>query len=285
MSIGNPLHVDFWPAPTRHPDAYVPGERLALAWDPEVRTSAQQKKLLDAWIARLPTLRDVRHLRIPWQVNQALFDAVCSMRGLHTLRIKWSSVRRLDRIAELASLQVLSLGSSTKVESIEPLAQLTSLQVLELENLKRISDFTPLVRLTSLRSLTVTGSMWTRQAVDSLDPFARMTWLESLAVDTSHVRSLRPLAALRNLKSLRLGGRLPYTEYAWLAARLPATECQWFAPYLELSFGACDKCRRETRVMVTGRGKPVLCRHCDAAKLARHVAMFELARLSALAEA
>ena len=285
MPSENPFHFDDRPAPILHPDHYVPGERLALAWDPAARTSAQQKKLLDAWIARLPTFPEVRHLSIPWQVNQALFDAVCGMRGLRTLRTKWSSIRSLDRIAELAALQVLSLGSSTKVESIEPLASLPSLEVLELENLKRISDFSPLVRLASLRHLSVTGSMWTRQVVDSLEPFARMTWLESLTVDTAYVRSVRPLAALRNLRTLRLGGRLPYTEYAWLAAKLPATECQWFAPYIDLSFGPCGKCRRPARVMVTGRGKPVLCRHCDAEKLAKHGAMFELARLSALAEA
>jgi hypothetical protein len=281
----NPFHVDRWPAAILHPDEYRPAEYLALAWDPEAQTSARQKKLLDEWIARLPSFTDVRHLRIPWQVNQPLFDAACRMRDLRTLRIKWSSIRSLERITDLASLQALSLGSSTKIESIEPLATLSSLQVLGLENLRRISDFSPLARLTGLRSLSVTGSMWSRQTVDSLKPFARMTWLESLSVDTAHIRSLRPLARLRGLKTLHLGGRLPYTEYAWLAAKLPDTECQWFAPYLSLSFGPCPRCKSGTRVMVTGRGKPVLCRACDAEKLAKHVAMFELARSAARDEA
>ena len=285
MPHENPFHVDRWPAGIHHPDEYRPGEYLALAWDQEAHTSARHKKVLDGWIASLPTFTDVRHLRIPWQVNQSLFDAVCRMRGLRTLRIKWSSIGSLERIADLASLEALSLGSSTKVESIEPLATLSSLQVLELENLKRISDFSPLARLTGLRSLSVTGSMWSRQTVDSLEPFARMTWLESLSVDTAHIRSLRPLARLRGLKTLHLGGRLPYTEYAWLAAKLPDTECQWFAPYLSLSFGPCPRCKSGTRVMVTGRGKPVLCRACDAEKLAKHVAMFELARSAARDEA
>lgn len=39
-----------------------------------------------------------------------------------------------------------------------------------------------------------------------------------------------------------------------------------------------------TRLRCAGRGKPTLCTRCDAAQLARHVAMFEMARLSALQE-
>jgi hypothetical protein len=130
--------------------------------------------------------------------------------------------------------------------------------------------------------------MWSRQAIGSLQPFASMTWLSSLVIDTSSVSSLRPLARLAGLRELGLGGKLPFEEYAWLSAQLPNTDCRWFSPYHELAgtgLGACKRCQRDSMVMVTGKGKPVLCRHCDAAKLAEHVARFEAVRASASGEA
>jgi hypothetical protein len=129
--------------------------------------------------------------------------------------------------------------------------------------------------------------MWSRQAIASLQPFASMTWLTSLVVDTSSVSSLRPLGQLKGLKHLGIGGRLPFEEYAWLSARLPETQCRWFAPYLELAdrgFGACKSCGKHAMVMLTGKGKPVVCRHCDAAKVARHVELFDGARARALVD-
>lgn len=284
----NPFHVPLGAKAIRHPHEYDGGEVLRLSWDLGAVSAAEKKKVLAAWIELLPTLTRVRQLHLWSHVSQPLFDAACGMRGLQLLRIKWSGIQSLDRIAGLASLEALSIGSSTKVQSIEPLASLPSLRVLELENFKRVSDFSVLARMQQLRSLAIVGSMWSRQAVDSLEPFAAMTGLESLAVDTFRVTSLRPLASLRNLKELGLGGRMPYQEYAWLAAKLPGTQCQWFAPYLDLSgkgYGPCKQCKGASMVMVTGRGKPTLCTRCDGEQLAKHVAMFEMARLAALAEA
>lgn len=126
--------------------------------------------------------------------------------------------------------------------------------------------------------------MWTRQNVGNLDPFAEMTWLRSLAVDTAHVKSIKPLARLAQLEILDLGGRLPFEEYAWLSAKLPNTECRWFAPFLELSdsgYSPCKTCGQKAMVMLTGRGKPVICKFCEADKLNKHVAAFNAARQNA----
>lgn len=283
----NPFRVPAGTRSIRHPHEYDGGEVLRLSWDLGAVTAAEKKKALAAWTELLPTLTQVRQLHLWSHVPQPLFDAACGMRGLQLLRIKWSGIRSLERIAGLVALEALSIGSSTKVQSIEPLTSLPSLRVLELENFKLVSDFSPLARLRNLRSLCITGSMWSRQAIDSLEPFATMTWLEALYVDTFRVTSLRPLARLRNLEELGLGGRLRYDEYAWLAAKLPGTRCQWFAPYLDLSgkgYAHCKQCKGASMVMVTGRGKPTLCTRCDAAQLAKHVAMFEMARLAALQE-
>ena len=283
----NPFHTSNWPRAIADPADYDGGERLTLGWDLGATDSESDKKrLIKAWCQLLPELGHVRRLVLWSHVTPPLFEAACRMHDLDCLVIKWSSIRDLSPIAGLRQLRFLYIGSSTKVTSIEALASLGNLRQLHMENFKLITDFSPLTRLTRLESLTISGSMWSRQTVASLEPLATMTWLHALAVDTSHVDSLRPLANLTGLAALDVGGRLPMEEYAWLAARLPATECRWFQPWLELAhsgIGLCRKCGRESMVMLTGRGKGTLCRHCDQAKVDRHAAAFAAARSRALA--
>jgi hypothetical protein len=286
MESDNPFHRSDWPKSIVRPDSIHPGESLSLDWDFSV-SGGEKKKLIAAWVEVLPTLRHLRRLRVWSHVTQPLFDAICTIGNLEQLQIKWSNVRSLDRIEGLSRLESLGIGSSTRVESIQPLVGLQGLEHLELENFKLVTDFSPLVDLRRLRSLVVTGSMWARQAIESLEPFSRMTWLESLCVDTSHVKSIGVLKTLTGLRFLGLGGRLPYEEYASLSVKLPHTECQRFQPYLDLSksgYSACKACRRKSMVMVTGKGKPVLCQHCDAQKLANHVRLFEQAQARARAD-
>ncbi|MEQ1636808.1 MAG: hypothetical protein ABL903_08940 [Methylococcales bacterium] len=280
----SPFHVSRWPKAIIHPDDYDGGDTLSLTWDLGSVDESVKKKAINAWTVRLPTLTHLKRLQLWTHVTQPVFNAACELQQLEVFQIKWSNIQDLEAISGLQSLRALSIGSSTRVKSIEPIGALQSLTLLELENLKSISNFSPLRRLKALKSLAVTGSMWSRQAIESLDPFASMTWLTSLAIDTSSVSSLRPLSWLVRLRELGLGGRLPFEEYAWLSAMLPNTECRWFAPFYDLvasGYGACKSCHRDSMVMLTGKGKPVLCKHCDAAKVAKHVALFEAARASA----
>lgn len=279
-----PFHTSHWPKSIIYPDQLDSGVTLSLDWDLGRVPETEKKTVIASWVKVLPSLTNITHLRVWSHVTQPLFDAICELSKLEVLQLKWSNVHHLDAIANLRALKALSIGSSTRIESIAPLTDLRSLELLEIENFKLITDFSPLVNLRSLRDLSVTGSMWSKQAVESLEPFAQMTWLSSLCVDTSNVKSIRALEALTTLESLGVGGRLPYDEYAWLSAKLPNTECQWFQPYLDLSesgYSPCKTCGRKSMVMLTGRGKPVLCRHCDEAKLAKHVQLFEQARAAA----
>lgn len=280
----NPFHSRHWPRSIVAPQDYDGSDVLSLDWDLGDLTESEKKKLIKAWIARLPELQHLKRLRLWCRVSQPLFEAACSLKQLQVLQIKWSGIQRLDAIASLPQLTALSLGSSTQVESVEPLSQLSELRVLEIENLKRISDFAPLAKLRKLQSLAVTGSMWSRQTIGSLEPFATMTWLSELYIDTAQVDSLRPLASLTGLRELGLGGRLPYQEYAWLSARLPDTTCRWFAPYYALKdsgIGYCKGCGGDSMVMLTGKGKPSLCLACDKPQVEKHVALFRAAQQAA----
>lgn len=283
-ALDHPFHAAHWPKSIIHPEQHGPGDTLNLDWDLGRVPDKDKKKVIAAWVKAIPSLTHVTRLRVWSHVTQPLFDAIGELPQLQVLQLKWSNVRQLDAIANLRALKALSIGSSTRVESIAPMTALPSLETLDIENFKLVTDFSPLLKLRSLRGLSITGSMWSKQTIASLDPFAQMTWLTSLCIDTSHVTSIRPLDKLTNLASLGVGGRLPYEEYAWLSAKLPNTDCQWFQPYLDLSdsgYSPCKRCGRRSMVMVTGKGKPVLCRHCDEARLAEHVGLFEQARATA----
>jgi hypothetical protein len=281
--LDSPFHRDHWPRSISTPDQYDGGDVATINW--EGLPAKDGKKAIAAWIEALPTMASVRRLSMWARVPQAVFDAACALDGLEVLQVKVCRFSRLDSLARQSCLQALWLGGTTQADSIEPIARLQSLGWLELGDFKRISDFSPLVRLTNLHTLGVLGSMWSRQDIASLEPFAAMSWLRTLWLDTAGLDSIRPLAALVQLRELGLGGRLPFEEYAWLSAKLPDTKCFRFVPYIDagnLGLGLCKKCRA-SKVMLTGRGKPVLCPTCDKAKIDKHVAQWESIRAAAMA--
>jgi hypothetical protein len=284
----NPFHASNWPRSIARPEDYAGGDDLVVSFDLGAVPEAEKKRVIKAWCARLPELQHLRRLILWSQVTPPVFEAACRIRGLESLQIKWSNLTSLEPLTALGQLRNLWIGSSTRITAIEPLATLRELRFLSIENFKLIQDFTPLEQLTSLETLWVTGSMWTRQYVGSLETFARMHWLRSLALDTKYVTSLRPLAALKGLKSLDVGGKLPLEEYAWLAGKLPQTRCRWFAPWLDVAgrgFNACERCKRDAKVLATGRGGGLMCRYCDEAKLRKRSDAFDSARRAAADEA
>lgn len=234
MSRNYPFYTKLWPRSIATPEQYEGGSALTINWEDQFETSKARAKIIAAWVDALPRLTQVKRLCIWARVNQVLFDAICLLPQLEELEIKWSSIQSLDAIGNLRALKALKIGSSTQIQSIAPLTQLSALEFLEIENFKLITDFSPLVQLRSLHDLSVTGDMWTKQKMASVQPFSEMTWLHYLFIDTSCLSSIRELAALTQLKELGMGGRLPYTEYAWLAAKLPNTQCDRFQPYNEV---------------------------------------------------
>ncbi|MFZ6642777.1 leucine-rich repeat domain-containing protein [Undibacterium sp. TC4M20W] len=273
-----------WPKSIIYPDAYDGGETLALSWDLGAVPDNEKKKVIQLWSAKLPELTNVRRLSLWTHVTQSVFDAACKMPALEHLQIKWSNLKSLQGIEQLQNLRRLTIGSSTKIDSLDPLRKLSQLKVLEIENFKSISDFSPLLDLTVLESLSVTGSMWSRQNLGSIEPFAKMTWLKSLCIDTSHISSIKALGNLKGLQNLSIGGRLSMEEYAWLSAKLPNTQCQWFFPYINFSAlgtGPCEKCKLGSKLMLTGKGARILCSVCDKAKVEKYEASFEAAKAAA----
>jgi Leucine-rich repeat (LRR) protein len=277
----NPFHTSHWPRMAVRASEYDGGERLQLSFDLGAVPENEKKTVMRQWCEVLSGApSNLRWLNIWTHATQPLFDAACQNENLECLMIKWSNIKQLDQIKSLKKLKYLYIGSSTKIESIEPLAVLKQLEYLHIENFKLITDFTPLSKMASIKSLNITGSMWSFQQVDSLEFLSKMVWLKSLAVDTHNIHSLRPLANLKALEDLHIGGRLPMEEYARLAAQLPSTSCRWFSPYYDLSdtgIGMCKRCNQQTMVMLSGgKGAKTFCRSCDAEKVKKHEEAFNI---------
>jgi hypothetical protein len=178
-------------------------------------------------------------------------------------------------LLQLPNLRVLTLDSCSKFTSLEQLADFTNLTGLSVTNFKNVHEIEPLANLNTLRELAVDGGMWTRMKIQSLAPLANLRQLEYLSLTNTKVldESLEPLGELTNLKQLTIANFYPFEEFAKLSTRLVKTKCQWFAPFIKTTF-KCPKCQVGDLVMLTGKGRPMLCECCDADRLERFVSDF-----------
>lgn len=225
------------------------------------------------------SLREFESLEALWcfGIDQTKLEQISACTSLKELyceyHLRISDLRCLSRLPDL---EVLRLDSCPSIESLAQLGDFTDLNGLGIENFKNVHDVEPLAKLTNLRQLAVEGSIWTRMKIDSLAPLSSLERLEFLGLTSLKVvdESLAPLANLKNLRQLFLTNAYPFEEFARLAAQLPNTECQWFAPYVSTTL-KCEECDEEDRVLLTGKGKSLLCPRCDAKRLQRHVAAFD----------
>ena len=266
----------------RGPEELTRATRLCIRCTQTGLPPPKQRALISDWCSLLPTLDHVRLLQFDSQVPQNLFDAACHMRNLESLWIQWSSIRNLDQIRASRRLRHLHIGSSAQIRSIHPLAEMTSLKSLSLENFKRITDLGPLSPLTGLEELAITGGMWGHQKVDSLAPLAKLRslrWLHLGGV-RSLDESLKPLGALQRLKLIFVNlGNYPIEELAWLSVRFAKID-HGVRPYSdfhrEYALLPCKKCSKRTMVLLFGKGRSrTICKNCDAEKLAAQVSRFK----------
>jgi hypothetical protein len=192
-----------WPPESVQEPGEIRSDGRLNVWCTQTNRSAnEQRKLVALWCDTLPTLKGVRHLWLRSRVPQKLFDAACRVPGLESLYIKWSGIKKLNALENSHELRYLHIGSSTGVESIEPLKSLKSLNWLGIESFTRIRCLDPLGELVDLEGLTVEGSMWTTQCIETLAPIGKLLNLRYLAITNlrSIDQTLSPLFTLRRLE-------------------------------------------------------------------------------------
>jgi hypothetical protein len=196
-------------------------------------------------------------------------------------------------LGDLTSLEHLLVRWANHLSDLSWLDRLPHLRTLYLEDMNRL-DLDTLPELRTLEALHVGGGMWSTLKVSSLAPLTRLPALRHLTL--SNVKpldgSLVPLHALTELRQLSLPNFFAVEECARLAAALPHTRGRILGPiYTEPSTRAkgspafaCARCGGP-RVMLTGRPALLLCPSCDAARIAKRVARWEIARTSPVARA
>ena len=184
--------------------------------------------------------------------------------------------------ARQASLKALQRLNRLGFTDVGALAQLSRLRVLCVD-VRKIEDLTDVGRLSQLRGLAfVTGGPGAPARLRSLAPLARLTSLRHLSL--GHVRladpRLDPLTMLTRLRRLDISNRFPREEFAKLAAALPRTEGPYRSPFFTDSLLAplltCRKCGVRTKLTTLGKPARWMCPGCDAAKMRRFVADWEI---------
>ena len=209
-------------------------------------------------------------------INQEALAYICKCASLESLYIDTLKSDQFGCILNLRSLKVLSIDSCSKIDSLGELSDLRNLEGLAILNFRNVHGVSPLSKLTNLQQLAIAGSIWTRTKIKSLKPLSSLRNLKYLHLTSlkAEDESLKPLAELYQLEKLEIANYYPMEEFAWLSGRLKNTKCTWFRPYIEATF-ECSKCGEHTLVMLTGKGKPNLCKECDGKRLERHIAEFE----------
>lgn len=184
---------------------------------------SEQKKIVKDWCKVLPSLENVKYLWFTSQVNQDLFDAVCEMKNLNGLFIKWSSIKDINNIQKLKSLKHLHIGSSSQIKDVRILADLTNIETLDLQNIKSLTDISPICELTRLQGLGIDGDWGKNQTIDTLSPISKLQNLKYITLIGTKItdQSLKPLADINSLERVWTALWFRKSEFEYLYNNLP----------------------------------------------------------------
>ena len=192
---------------------------------------------------------------------------------LHTLNLRHVDAEDLTFLGGFAMLEGLAIWQCPKMKRLDGLERLTRLQGLVLNDLGAIDSLARLAALTDLRSLALTGGIWTKQGLPSLQPLRALKRLENLNLVAAQVMDgdLGPIAELPRLSRLDLSPRCFAAEQL---ARVAAAHPFFLADLLALpdfdnweGAPGCKTCKGRRKVMFLRRKKLLWCPRCENVKL------------------
>lgn len=199
---------------------------------------------------------DVTRVRI-FALQQSLAP-LAPLLSLHHLELTDPFV--LDGLDQLEQLESLMLYAFPRITSLDLVGSLPHLEKLILSTppgydasgkCYEVESFEPLARLTQLESLTIRGVV---PKIGGLEPLHRLPQLRR--VDITHVRVFG------------------LEDFARLAAALPLTEGHCLQPVYEASWaGDCPRCT-SARVVLTApppHRPKIACPICDRERIERHL--------------
>ncbi len=157
-------------------------------------------------------------------LDEATVKVLAKLPKLRHLDLSLSRATELPSLKPLKQLRVLVLYSFPKLETLEFLRGMVHLHSLCLSEVMAAGDLSPVGTLRDLREFEIDGTLHKIKFVDSLAPLGKLKRLRFLLLACAvkqENRTLRPLAKLKELKQLIIGGKHFQHEYDWLLDRLP----------------------------------------------------------------
>jgi len=166
-------------------------------------------------ISPLSKLSHLAELNIDGCTNIKSIEPLSDLKGLMQIKMsRCSSVTDLSPLLNLTSLTVISMPSTITNEQLAlVLPRLSNLESLGLRGCNHITDISPVSRLPNLKRLYISGCRELRD----ISPLSEVSGLRHLALTSSAVSDLSPLAGLPNLISLMLGGSTTLKDISPLA--------------------------------------------------------------------
>ncbi len=118
-------------------------------------SASKQKKRTDEFIEFLYSDPPIVEMQVVTLATQKVFDAICNLKKLESLRLKWFRGKDLSKITQLTSLKKLFIENGSSVADISPLAEMEQLETLILGNTVKIHDYSCLEKLQNLKVLGI----------------------------------------------------------------------------------------------------------------------------------
>ncbi len=224
----------------------------------------------------LSQLRAIQALCID-EPRQTDIQTISALSHLRLLCIRETRVEDLSLLSQLQHLECLVITGASRLTSLEFLRSLRGLRALGVVDAKRLRDVAPLAGLRQLRELNLSGGLWNKLSLISLEPLRHLQSLEYLwLLPDVKESTLEPLGGLRGLKQLWLNHLFPMEDYAKLAGKLSQVRSEQFTRlFWPLDLSICKRCGQNTMVLPVGKGQKVLCRNCDVNRITRYRKAFQ----------
>lgn len=119
-------------------------------------TAYKQRTLTQAWAeflsgGQLP----IKIVQFCTRTPQSIFDAICTQRGVTSLRFKWLAAADIRAIAGMEQLKKLEIDLGASITDLTPIGDLSALETLVLGSTVKVCDYSPLGRLKHLKELVI----------------------------------------------------------------------------------------------------------------------------------
>lgn len=182
----------------------------------------------------------------------------------------------LSLLEGLDKCETLLLEWNSKADKLWDFKKTKQIKHLAIRDFSKIVDLYPLADAFNIENLAIEGGLYKQMKVLSLKPLASLKNLKTLRLANIRVldNSLDHLKELKNLRKLWLSNQFSTEDFARLSVELPKVDCIRFKPFEKVK--VYDKQGGiEFDRMITGKRKPFLHSKRDKEKIEEHKSRFQ----------